>query len=86
MNLADILSYSGKIGDWISQGVQKLIGFLSKVGIEATVLQTKILLILSYLAIIFAMIKFVNLARPIIKWTIIVLVGILALSTIISLF
>jgi hypothetical protein len=71
----------GKIGEFISLGVQKSIAFFGKLGVNISLFQSKIIGLIILLLGAFLLIKFLgDGVKPMVKWSIIGLLIVLAIS------
>ena len=73
----NILSF---LGEWLSKGTQKVITFLAAKGIDMTLIQSKVLLIILSLVAIFLSLKVVKFGLKATKWIIIALSIFLVIS------
>lgn len=85
MDIAPLFKILGIIGEKWSWAVQKFINFLGELGVNLTLVQSKILNVVLSLVAIIIIIKFIELPKKLIKYAIIGLLALLIFSIILSL-
>jgi hypothetical protein len=85
MNLTTIKDFLGKSGEWVSVNItQKVIHWLGSQGVNLGITASKILSIIVFLLIALGIIKILHSLRGIIKWSLVALFILLAISVGIS--
>lgn len=80
------ISFLGEWGEKISGLMTKGINFLGELGINITDAQGKIVNLVLILVLLYIVIKVIEIPKRLIKWGIIILLGVLALSIVFSFF
>ena len=75
-----------KIGDGLSWVTQNVVQYISMYGVEITPLQSKVILLIILGVAIYLLFSVITIARKILKWGIISLLGFLAISVLLSMF
>ena len=86
MIIKEILSFIPAIGDGLSFVTQKVIQFIAKYGVDLTVLQSQILLLLIFGISIYILLSVLTIAKKLLKWGIIASLIFLAVSVAVSMF
>ncbi|MEA3248158.1 MAG: hypothetical protein U9Q73_00455 [Nanoarchaeota archaeon] len=86
MTIKEMLSFIPATGEGLSWTTQKVIQFIAQYGVDLTILQSKLILLLVFGIIIYALFSVITIAKKLLKWGLIALVIFLATSVAISLF
>lgn len=86
MTIKEVLSIIPSIGDGLSFATQKVIQFIAKYGVDLTILQSQILLLLIFGVSIYIFLSVLTIAKKLLKWGIVALLIFLAVSVAISIF
>lgn len=86
MTIKEVLSIIPSIGDGLSFVTQKVIQFIAKYGVDLTVLQSQILLLIIFGASIYIFLSVITIAKKLLKWGIVALLIFLAVSVAVSIF
>jgi len=86
MTIKEVLSFIPAIGDGLSWATQKVIQFIAKYGVNLTVLQSQILLLLILGVSIYILLSVLTIAKKLLKWGIIASLIFLAVSVAVSMF
>ncbi len=86
MVFKEVLSFIPWIGDGLSFVTQKVIQFIAKYGVNLTVLQSQILLLLIFGVSIYILLAVLTIAKKLLKWGIVALLIFLAVSVVVSMF
>jgi len=86
MGLKEVLSFIPAIGDGLSFVTQKVIQFIAKYGVDLTILQSQILLLLILGVSIYILLSVITIAKKLLKWGIVALLIFLAVSVAVSMF
>lgn len=81
MDASQLLSYIGKVGEVLSNITQKIIVWLSQLGVSTTPLSAKVINLILFLSLAYLFIKVLTIPKTLIKWAIIVLLIFLVVST-----
>lgn len=85
METAQVKEVLSSIGDFVSGVFQKIIVWVSNLGLNLSELQVKILSILILLASFFLVFKFLEIGKKIVKWGILIAIAILIISIVTTL-
>jgi len=86
MAIKEVLSFIPAIGDGLSWATQKVVQFIAQYGVDLTVLQSQILLLLIFGVSIYILLSVITIAKKLLKWGIVALLIFLAVSVAISMF
>ena len=86
MVIKEVLSFIPAVGDALSWATQKVIQFIAQYGVNLTVLQSKIILLLIFGLSIYILFSVITIAKKILKWGLLALFIFLAISVAISMF
>jgi len=86
MVIKEVLAFIPSIGDGLSWATQKVIQFIAQYGVNLTILQSKLILLLVFGISIYILFSVITIAKKILKWGLLTLVIFLAVSVAISIF
>lgn len=86
MTIKEVLSIIPSIGDGLSFVTQKVIQFIAQYGVDLTVLQSQVLLLLIFGVSIYILLSVLTIAKKLLKWGIVALLIFLAVSVAVSIF
>ena len=86
MAIKEVLSIIPSIGDGLSWATQKIIHFIAMYGINLTILQSKLLLVLIFGASLYIVLSVLTIAKKFLKWGLIILLVLLLISVVVSIF
>lgn len=84
MGIKEVLSFIPAIGDGLSWITQKVIQFIAQYGVNLTVLQSQLLLLLILGVSIYILLSVITIAKKLLKWGLVALLIFLAVSVAIS--